>query len=110
MALDGAIASAAIASGAMALEGAIASPAAIASGAMALEGAIASPAAIASGAMALDGAIASADMASAEVGGQAVEAAIASAANTGALADSSSVIVDASTIIEVLISVPFFEC
>jgi hypothetical protein len=90
----------------MALEGAIASPALIASGVMALEGAMASPAAIASGAMAsaamaLEGAIASpAAMASEEVGGHAVDAAIASAANPEVVADVSRASADTITIIE----------
>jgi hypothetical protein len=98
---------AAIASGAIALDGAIAS------GAIALDGAaIASPAAIASGAMALDGAIASPeaiasdDMASADIGGQAVDA-IASAANTEVVTDISRVTADANTIIEDFIRMPF---
>lgn len=74
--LEGAMASADIASGAM-LEGAmasvdIASEVAMASGAIAPDGAMASPDAIASGAM-LDGAIASVDMASTAGGGHEVD-------------------------------------
>jgi hypothetical protein len=97
----------------MALDGAIASPALIASGVMALEGAMASPAAIASGAMAsaamaLEGAIASpAAMASEEVGGHAVDAAIASAANPEVVADISRASADTITIIEDFMGYPF---
>jgi hypothetical protein len=63
---------------------------------------------MASGAMALEGAIASpAAMASEDVGGQAVDAAIASAANTEVVADISRVTADASTIMWDFMGCPF---